>query len=89
MGHPKNLSCTRMFWLAALLLDRAGGRGQASSMARDLHLQYADAIYPLMSRGERREAVLSGDAAGTGHAPQMGLRPAGNGVLEIRPSEAP
>ena len=92
-----------MFWLAALLVDRAGGRGQAPIMARKVRLQDPDGICQLMHRGDRREAVFSGlatpgrrgedrpgaaDAVGNDDATQMDLRPATDGILEIRPSEA-
>jgi len=72
-------------------------------MARKVRLQYRGAIYRLRSRGDRREAVFSGVATqgrpgedrpgaavatGNDDAAQMDLRPAGDGVLEIRQSEA-
>jgi hypothetical protein len=72
-------------------------------MARKVRLQYPGGVYHLMSRGDRREAVFFGvatqgrrgedrpgaaDAVGNDDATQMDLRPATDGILEIRPSEA-
>jgi hypothetical protein len=62
--------------------------GHSGGMARTLCLQYPGAIYHVMSRGDRREAVFSGVAAGNDDGAQMDLRPAGDGVLEIRQPEA-
>jgi hypothetical protein len=56
-------------------------------MARTLCLQYPGALYHLMSRGDRREAVFSGVVAGNNDAAQMDLRPSRDGILEIRQSQ--
>jgi hypothetical protein len=50
-----------MVWFGLSVVDALGSGGYQARMPRKLRVQYADAMYHVMSRGDRREQIFLDD----------------------------